>query len=368
MRAADKGEADAGRDRWAALGRADTRDALETFVRLVEEREELVKETYVGGKPMRTIVADEISERIEGESLILSRMSLMGVMTLGGDAFRLSRTTLMANDEQTWGEYTDSLQANFGATNAAITEQGTVLSSAIAAQAQTINAVSTTLNGNVATVTQLASSVNGLQSEYNLAVSSTSGGVARIAGVRAWATPTFSALAFTADQIGFSNGVTTLFPLSIVGSIVRAPVLQAGLVTAGAIVTDSISANNIVETVPGADNSIVTLNNGAAASVVAVVPYVVRGKVTIRTLVNISNAGGEATAIVEIRRDGSTIDSYVQFCQGAWGNNATLWEVDDTPGVGPHTYSIVITRNTSGGGPLTKTRARIVAELRKTEA
>ncbi len=348
----------------AAQGNALTAAALEAALRIQEERAELFKQVYHEGLGIKVIVLDEVTQRTEGDAFLLARQNLMGLVTEDGSAWRMSDTTLMASPTQTWGQYKDSLLATFNSVSAAITAESTVRATQDTALAQSVTNVSTTVGGHTASITSMSTSINGLSAQHVLAVSAGD----QVAGMRLAAGGPISSIAFSAGQIGFTNGTSTVYTLAVVGSEVIATQLRAGKVIANSIVTDSILADNIVETVQGADNSTVTLPTSSAVTVVSIVPYFIKGRVTIKTLVNISNGGGEATALVEIRRDGSTIDSYVEFGQGAWGNNAEFWEVDDTPSPGYHTYSIVITRLTPGGGPLSKTRARIAAELRKTES
>lgn len=346
-----------------ATGQALTKSLLEAWLRLQEERSELFKEVFHNGLRVKTIVLDEVQERTEGQNLILSKINLLGAVTPEGDAFVLNEMTVKVGPGQTFAQYRAAVQASFQATQALVVAESQARADADAALAQSVTTVSTTVNGHTASITSMQTSLNGVSAQWVLSVSA-----GRVGGIKLAANPTVSSLVMMADQIGFSNGVGNLYPLAVVGSEVHATNFRVDKVFANSIETDSIKANNIVETVPGADNSAVTLNNGTPVTAVSVVPYVVKGKVTIRSFVNISNAGGISTAQVQIMRDGSPLDSYVQFCDGAWGDNFAAFEVDDHPSPGYHTYSVVITRNSSGGGPLTKTRARLTAELRKTES
>ncbi len=343
-------------------GRALTQASLETFSRLQEERAELFKEVFHDGFRVKTIVLDEIQERTEGQAFILSRMNLLGAVTENGQAFVLNEQTVRVSPEETFAQFRNSLAASFGSLQAAVTAESLARTNADGALAQTLTNVSTTVNGHTANITNMQISLNGVSAQWVLAVSA-----GRVGGIKLAASPSVSSLVMMADEIGFSNGVGNIYPLAVVGSEVHATSFRVDRVFANSIVTESIVANNIVETALAANNSNVTLPNGTAVTTVSLPIYVPKGRVNIRTLENISNAGGECTALVEVQRDGLTLDSYVEFCEGAWGNNEANWEVDDTPSVGWHTYSIVVTRNYTGGGPITSTRARIRAELRKTE-
>lgn len=345
-----------------ATGQALTKSLLEAWLRLQEERSELFKEVFHNGLRVKTIVLDEVQQRTEGQALILSKINLLGAVTPEGDAFVLNEMTVKVGPGQTFAQYRAAVQASFQATQALVVAESQARADADTALAQSVTTVSTTVNGHTASITNMQTSLNGVSAQWVLSVSA-----GRVGGIKLAANPTVSSLVMMADQIGFSNGVGNLYPLAVVGSEVHATNFRVDKVFANAIETDSIKANNIVETVTGADNSAVTLNNGSPTTIVSIVPYVVKGKVTIRSFVNIGNAGGISTAQVQILRDGSQIDSYVQFCDGAWGDNFASFEIDDHPSAGYHTYSIVVTRNSSGGGPLIKSRARITAELRKTE-
>src|SRR4029077_17056247 len=85
----------------------------------------------------------------------------------------------------------------------------------------------------------------------------TGSGYARVAGVKVAANPTVSSIAFIADQIGFSDGSTNVFPLAVVGGKVIATNFQADDIKANTITTNKIVANNIsVSTVTGIPGNI----------------------------------------------------------------------------------------------------------------
>lgn len=350
-------------DAAVAQGRAASKAAMELFLRTMEERAEMVVSTRHQGGMVKRLVVDETESFEDGPWSIVRRLNLVGVVTDNGSAFQFSETTLKASPTETWGQYRTAVATTLADNTAAIINEQTARTTADSAFASSLSVVSTTVDGHTASITTLQTSIDGISAEYLLVVDA---GTNR-ASIQAYAGGSLSSIIFTAGAIGFTNGVSDVFPFAVVGSEVHATILRVGGVFAGAIVAESVAANNIVESVIAAMPGTLVLPNGSEVSAVATPVYVERGRVVVKTLLNISNAGGESTAIVKVLRDGAQIDAYVEFCDGAWGNNFHTYEVRDAPSIGWHTYEIRIERNYAGGGPLTATRALLTIELRKTE-
>lgn len=346
----------------AAAGNALNKSMLEVFLRLTEEREQLYKETFFNGRRIRTIVLDEIEERTEGDAFILSRVSLIGLTVDGGSAFRLSDTTLKATETMTWGQYRDSLQASFGATNAAITSEATTRASADSALANSISTVSTTVNGHTASITQQSTSIDGLKAQYVLAVSAGN----RVAGMKLASGGGVSSIAFSADQIGFTNGVTDRYPFAIVGNEVHATNFRVDKVFANSIVTDSI-IGGAVTTMLYSEQSAGGAAIGASETQIFSMNFASTGGAhALHLNVQASHSGGgEAGVLVTIRRNGGLIGTRSFWLRQSFSYTGSF-SVFDQPGAGTHTYTISVSE-TPGSDHLgvAQSSNMIITELKR---
>lgn len=306
----------------------------------------------------------EVITRTNADNTFASYFSFLGAKRPGQDAWNLAEGSVFLEDGSSFGTYRTQTAASIGTVSAAVSTETSARISGDTANATAISNLSATVAGWSGSITTLQSVTSGLGAEHTLSLNVNG----HISGVRNYNNGYRSSFIVSASEIGFSNGASTLYPLAIIGGVVRASQFEADRVKAGSIVADSVQANNINETVQGVGGG-QSLPNGNDVTVAAASLFIPRGKVTMRTLVRISNAGGETTAAVSLRRNGAEIASYTEFGQGAWGDNFHMFEVDDSPTGGlTHTYSIVVTRNTAGGGPLTCTQARVTIENRKTES
>jgi len=176
------------------------------------------------------------------------RVDLIGTRSSDGLTFMLSDTTLYSGPGQTWGQYKTSIQSSINNNSAAITNEQNARTSADSSMATDITNVNTKADNNAASITTLQSSVNGLNAQWVLSVSSTGPGYARVAGIKVAAQPTVSSIAFAADQIGFTNGTDNVYPLAVTGGKVYATNFQCDDIKANTITTNKIVANNISQT------------------------------------------------------------------------------------------------------------------------
>lgn len=179
------------------------------------------------------------------------RVDLIGTRSADGLTFVMNDTTLYSGPGQTWAQYKTSTQSAINNNSAAITNEATTRANADTSMATNITNVNTKADNNAANITTLQSSVNGLNAQWVLSVSSTGPGYARVAGIKVASNPAVSSIAFAADQIGFTNGTDNVFPLAVVGGKVYATNFQADDIKAGTITTNKIVANNISETTTG---------------------------------------------------------------------------------------------------------------------
>lgn len=338
-------------------GRLLSQAVLSQFTSLVADRADMVTLVHHNGQTVKAIVLDEIEQRQEGDSTILSRIDLIGLVNEAGNAFQLAETTLMVSPEMTFAQYKESLQANFETTNAAITTEQTARSAADTALASLLTTVSTTVGGHTASITSLAESVDGLEAQYVLAVSAGN----RVAGMRLAAGGGVSSIAFSADQIGFTNGTSDIYPFAIVGGEVRATNLRVDRVTAGSIVADSIVGGAVTST------SVSAAGGASMGATIVSHPHASLGgvHVVIASVIVFQTGSGVSGVEAILYRNGSEIDRGSIAFAGPFSSTIPLLALDQ-PGVGTATYTIVC--NTTGGSTATNGVAAskvVITELKK---
>ena len=405
--------------------------------RLGENKDRLEEMVNIDGKPIGTILTQEIEQRVTADEAYLAIFNVMGAWRdETHTAWILNAQTVYAAPDQSFAEYFQAQTTRFEDNEATIQTVSTTLSNEIGAVASELHVLGAqTPDGSAFVIRDDIAKV--LSTGESLAQQRT-GVTAEIGAMKATAvteskayvdnnsafaqvlqTLGVSAAGFSGKITQFSvvdsqlgakygvalnvnghitgfiannNGVSGSFvivasqfavispsgtgyiqPFAISGGVCYMDEVVVNKLRANTIVATHIQANNIVQSYYGVDNSAVVLSNGSPVTVASVgvnIPATSAGnaaRVTFKGLVRISNTGGITTCHISFQRNGSELDSYIEFCDGAWGDNFHYYELSDSPPTGNHTYGIVATRNSSGGGPITKTRARATIEVRKTE-
>jgi hypothetical protein len=343
-------------------GRQLTQAVLETFNRLVAERADTWTATLHKGFPVKRILIDEATSWTEGDVSAFGQLNLLGAVTPGGSAFVLNENTVKVSPTETLAEYRTALAASQAATSAAVASEATARANADSALATSLSTVSTTVNGNTASITTLQSSVNGISAEWVLALNANG----RVAGIKAAVGPTVSTLAFQADQIAFSNGTVDYFPLSIVGGEVRAQNFRVDKVVANSIVSESILGGAVTTQVSASTNP-VTAIGAIPVQVISLSITTVGGPVQVgydcQVGLNASFTGGLRANVYRngtLLRSASRSNMRGPFQDGLGGL------LRDTPGAGTHTYTIELDVPAGATGTLTSNVNEIMlTELKK---
>ena len=343
-------------------GRQLTQAVLETFNRLVAERADTWTATLHNGFPVKRILIDEATSWTEGDVSAFGQLNLLGAVTPGGGAFVLNETTVKVSPTETLAEYRTALAAAQAATSAAVASEATARANADSALATSLSTVSTTVNGNTASITTLQSSVNGISAEWVLALNANG----RVAGIKAAVGPTVSTLAFQADQIAFSNGTVDYFPLSIVGGEVRAQNFRVDKVVANSIVSESILGGAVTTQVSASTNPITAIG-ATPVQVISLSITTVGGPVQVgydcQVGLNASFTGGLRANVYRngtLLRSGARSNMKGPFQDGLGGI------LRDTPGAGTHTYTIELDVPAGATGTLTSNVNEIMlTELKK---
>lgn len=351
---------------------------LENFNRQLEDTGAILKHTLVDGQPMRSVLLNEISQRQDGDSLIVDKLDLIGAVSGDGLAFVLNEATVKVSATETLAEYKSAVTAQFSAASAGITAEATArasadsafassLSSVIAqvnsntaaiateitarvsadsALASNLTTISTAVGGHTATLSTYGESIDGLSAQWVLALDVNG----KVSGIKAASSSTVSSLAFVADQIGFANlAGSSYFPLAIVGGEVVATNFRVDKVQANSIVTGSI--------VGGAVTTIST-SSSAPASTVNTSPSTVHthshsssgGQHVIHATFSVAQtSSGVSGVTAKIIYGGSEIGRVNIAFAGPFTQSMSIVLLH-TPGAGTATYSVEMTQTSGSTG------------------
>lgn len=393
-----------------AQGRLLTQAALEMSLKNIAEFEERTRATMHAGELVKRIVVDETEEFEEGRHSLLRRFQLLGGVTPDGSAFQFNLTNILLGEELNFAQYQTGVTARLDDNAAAVVTEADARATAISAeasnrtsaiatlgedlhaevvaeQAARISAISaeaasrvalaSTLGGNLATaVTDLqtwvdtSSAVAAWQNALDVEFGDFAGTIAESAEVSSNLGATYalvldvnghasgfkaandgstSSLVFVADEIGFANGATEVYPFAIVGGVVKATSFEADRVKAASIVTDSILGGAVTGVYP--DSGYYGGNVGASVAVILnfSMTTVVSGsqhifKVTV-TGAPVSG-DGVVGGVVTLYRDGSPIDAKDVFWPAEYQMSMGVDFSSSTASAGGHSYAVSFYSNT----------------------
>lgn len=209
----------------------------------IEERGQLISETFHNGVRVKRILIDEDQEWEEGDKTFWSRMGLMALLAPSGNAMIMRHDTLMWSTTETVADHVEAIRTQIGTDIAAFNTQIRTWVNTASAGALWINALEVNFGGNFrGSITQTASVVSGMGASYTISTDVNG----HVAGLRLVNTGATSGFVVSASEIGFSNGPSTLYPLAVVGGIVKATNFEADRVRANSITVDSLTANSVV--------------------------------------------------------------------------------------------------------------------------
>jgi hypothetical protein len=339
-----------------ALGQQTSAQASQTASDLVFTNQNLHDATTLSdGTSLETYTVNNVTSLTNSANYSVTRLDAIGVLRSDGDTFQLSDTTLYADASNTWGNFKQSLQTSIGNNTAAITTEQTARANADSALSTSISNVSTTVGGHTADITNLQSSVNGLNAQWVLSVSSTGPGYAEVAGIKLAANPTSSSIAFVANQIGFTDGTTNVYPLSVVGGKVIATNFQADDIKANTITTNMIVANNIsvASRVPFSGSLFIPAGSAAQVLVISATPVCSGGYIDIDLWFNArASPGADGDIIYGFYFDGTLIDTFGTSSHSLnYGSqyNSSYYSYKHKPAAGSHTYAVYVYNNVNTG-------------------
>lgn len=308
----------------------------------------------------------EVIARTAADETFARYFSFLGAERGDLSGWNLAEGEVFLGSGQTFATYRTQTATSIGDAFAAISNEESARISADASLVSSISTLELNVAGFSGSITTLQSITQGLGAEWTLAVQ-----VGQlVTGIRNYNTGLTGSLLFFAPEIGFSNGVTAVYPLSIVGNVVRAQNFEVDRVTAGSIVTASIQAGNITDT------TIANVATGAqifdGATFLGSMNFSSVGPVSISIKGNISTTDSIGVAIkYEIHGGAGLVYASPEWGDyifaGQMGGLNTV-SLDEYISIAPGSYSILVYgRRGGGGGTLINNRLLVTVTDFKTE-
>ncbi|WP_374650343.1 DUF1983 domain-containing protein [Rhizorhabdus sp.] len=186
---------------------------------------------FIDGEGIRTAHRREVTERVEGQTAIVTDLNLIGARSEDGSAYILNLGTVKVSPTETFGERLEEISATFAAQDGLITSSYSDLATAISNETaarttaiETLNASIETLDGETAAsianvqdaiadeagarataITSVQASITGLTNSTNASVSSLNTAIANESSTRA------SALSSVNSTLGsHTSSITSL--------------------------------------------------------------------------------------------------------------------------------------------------------------
>lgn len=161
----------------------ETRDARQTAL------------AYMDGEGLHIVQRRETEERIEGDTAIITTMSLIGAKSLDGSAFILDLDTVKVGPTETFGERLTEIDATFATQAGLITSNYTTL----------VTAISDEESARVTAINTLTATVGTLTSDTEAAIASVEDAIADETSARATAISSLTATVSTLSGTVSSN-------------------------------------------------------------------------------------------------------------------------------------------------------------------
>ncbi|MFZ3005851.1 MAG: phage tail protein [Phenylobacterium sp.] len=337
----------------AEQGRLLTQAALETSLRLIEERGQLLSETFHRGNRVKRILIDEDVAWEDGDKTFWYRQN--GIAILGEDGLSM----VLQKDSLVWDEGEGSTLASH--LESVISQIGSDLATAIeetrtwvdeeSAGAEYIQSLNAAFGGDfLGSITTMASVVSGIGATWTLVLDVNG----HVSGIRAVNDGDTSSIVILADEFAVTDGTTEIYPFAVVGGEVWATLLRAGGVFADTITATEIVSDSIVKTwdtpLPSTVNYISVV--GAEVSVLSDTRTFSGGLVKIEIYLNCNGnvSGGTSMGVIHrVYRDGSVVHTFGHYMLAGKAFNSGSTAFTDRPGSGSHTYEVKTQRDNSSG-------------------
>lgn len=225
--------------------------------------------------------------------------------------------------------------------------------------AAAVSSLSSTVDGQESSITTLQSVTAGIGSLWTLQLNVNG----KVSGIRSYNGGDISSIGFVADQIGFSDGASTLYPLAIVGGIVKATNFEVDNIRADTIVTNHLTGGAVSKVALAI--SYASYDLSSEATVHAFYFTCSGGKLLIDITAYYTQYNASVVGMrMRIYRDGGAIFDGTWPSQGPYADSKLGFQYDDP---GPGTYLYTVTMNTLTGitGVISNSAAARVTELKK---
>ncbi|MDR7230640.1 hypothetical protein J2X45_001731 [Caulobacter sp. BE264] len=328
---------------------------LELAMGAIDERGQLISETFHKGVRVKRILIDEDQEWEEGDKTFWSRMGLMALLSPSGNSMIMRHDTLMWSTTESLADHVEAIRTQIGTDIAAFNTQIRTWVNSSSAGVLWINALEANFGNNFrGSITQTASVVSGMGASYTISTDVNG----HAAGLRLVNTGATSAFVVSAAEIGFSNGSTTLYPLAIVGGIVKATNFEADRVRANSIYavnivaeniqTTHIAGRNVTDSVVSSSGVSIDLAVGVWTTLRSISYYSLGGRLEIYTQATLGSYSTDSYADLRVLVDGVVQDDWPKYVKGgAYDRIPSL--TDATPGAGWHTIEFQATLLSGSG-------------------
>ena len=348
----------------SAQGASLTQAVLEAYLRLDEERVQLLSETFHAGRKVKRILIDEEEMWEEGDRSLWTRVKGIAVQGEDGQSMILQKDTLIWDEAEgsTLAAHLEAVVSQIGDDIASAIEETRAWVNEESAGAQFLQqlevAFGDTFSGAITTLAQVTSDF-GAAWTLSLNVNG------HVTGITAQNTGSTSSLIFLADAIGFTNGASTLYPLTIVDGWVNAPLLRAGDIQAGTITAEKIVGGAV---------STLSADTEASASGIGPVPVQVLahahtsdgGQHAVNVCCTVAQTGGgESGVIAVVYCNGIEVGRGSCYFAGPFSMTIPVIALH-TPGAGTASYQVVAVQTPGSTGSNIHVQTTIVVtELKR---
>jgi hypothetical protein len=176
----------------------------------------------------------------DGITTLAQDISLLGARNLAGTAFILDVDTVLVSPSETMAERFAALVAETEDAFAAIITEQTARIAGDAANASSITTLTTTVNGNTATITSHTSSINGIHAQWGLSLN-VNGHITGLTTMNNGSTGTFAILADEFYIVDPANGLGS--PVTVFGVAGGVVSMQNAYVAGDLLVDGTITAD-----------------------------------------------------------------------------------------------------------------------------
>ena len=304
----------------------------------------------IGGLTPSEVLAEIAAAGALGADAVAQVVAL--AVLVDGQGSALVAVTDLADDLAT---DLSGLTTTVGGHTASIAELLTTSADAASA----LTTLSATVDDQEASITTLQSVTAGIGSLWTLQLNVNG----KVSGIRSYNGGDISSIVFAADQIGFSDGSSNLFPLAVVGGIVKATNFEVDSIRADTIVTNHLTGGAVSKVATSINIVIADL---ASETTINGFWFTCSGgklKIDIFAIWTQYNAGNVGLRL-RMYRDGTPILDDTWASPGPFADSKTVFQYD-FPGEGTFYYAITMNTLTGISNVISAPCLVMVTELKK---